>query len=215
MRGRASARRENSFPVDSERLPGPPHVMADADGGLRDLSELEILHGVECFQEPVRVRIDIQSSCIESKENLMRRLDGGKAPGGGLSLDDETAGRFGFDPETGQAHEGRTLPNDLPGAVPCRVDEENDEPAFTGCRGAETSIAYAHRVLARIQQNGVVSGIVDQRANPGVAVKAHSRDYLAIGQVQARESSGCAFLMTKLHWVHEEDDPRPRVHGRP
>jgi hypothetical protein len=144
----------------------------------------------------------------------MGRLDGRQAPGGGLALDDETAGRTGFNHETRQAQKGRTLPNDFPGAMPCRVNEKNHESAFTERRGREAETAYAHGVFSWIQQDGVVPGIVDQRANSGVVVKADSRDDLAIGQVQARKSSRCAFLMPELLWVHEKDDPRTRFHRR-
>jgi hypothetical protein len=54
--------------------------MGEADGGLRGLSDLEILHCVECIKEPVLVRIDIQAGCLEGKKKLMCCLDGGKAP---------------------------------------------------------------------------------------------------------------------------------------
>jgi hypothetical protein len=182
--------------------------------GVRGLQNLKILHRVECIEEPLLVWIDIQPSCLQGKEKLVGRLDRGKAPCGGLALDGETAGGSGFDHQTRQAHEGRTLPHDRPGAVPRCIDEKNHEPGLAGCRGGEASAAHAHRTLSWIEQDGVVARIVDQRTKPGIVVKAHSLDDLAVGQVQAREPSCRAFLMAELLGVHEEDDPRPRLHGR-
>ncbi len=113
------------------------HRLALPLRGVCGLQDLEILHRLECAEEPVLVRIDIQAARLEGKEKLMSRLDRGEAPGGGLALDDETAGRGGFDRETGQAHEGRTLPHDRTGAMPRGVDEKDDEPASAGAKAGK------------------------------------------------------------------------------
>ena len=142
----------------------------------------------------------------------MRGLDGRKAPRGGLVLDGETAGRAGLDCKTRQVHERRTLADDRPCAVPCRIDEKDDEPASAKRVGGKAS-ADDEGACSRIQQNGVVRGIVDQGANPRVGVEAHALDDFTVGEVQARQSPRRAFLMAELLRVHEEDDPRARLHG--
>ena len=71
-----------------------------------------------------------------------------------------------------------------------------------------------HRVLPGVEQDGVIPRVIDQRAEPVVIVKTDSRDDLAVGKVQAREPARGALLVAVLLRVHEENDPRPRLHRR-
>ena len=141
-------------------------------------------------------------------------FDRGETPRGRLAFDDEAAWRSGFDHKAGQAQEGRAFPRDRPGAVPCRVDEKNNQPARAGHGAGEAIVAHAHRPVSWIEQDGVVPWIFDQRKKPRIIVKAHSRNDLAVGQVQAREPARRAFLMAELFRVHEEHDSRSRFHWR-
>ena len=104
------------------------------------------------------------------------------------------------------------MPGDGSGAVPGRIDKKDNEPAPARRRCKKVPAPHVYCVLSWVEQHRIVGWVVDQRTEPGVIVKVDSLDDLAIGQVQARESSRGAFLMPKLLGVHEEDDPRPRLH---
>ena len=71
---------------DTQRHSMSPHNVAGGPAGAFELRYLEILHRVECIHEPAFFRIDIQAARLQGKQELMRRLDGGKAPGGGWRL---------------------------------------------------------------------------------------------------------------------------------
>jgi hypothetical protein len=69
-------------------------------------------------------------------------------------------------------------------------------------------------LFSGIEQDGIVFRVVDQGSYAGIPVEAHTRDYFTVFEVETGQAARAAALPFIFLEMHEQDNARPRIHGR-